>query len=90
MKTCPFLNKKCIEHKCMLYKEFYGTTKPDEKPAVHFVCSLVLMPDLLVENSRQQAITGASIQSFRNEMVRNNVQFLSFLSGQKQLIEEQD
>jgi hypothetical protein len=30
------------------------------------------MPMLMIENSQQQRQTGAAVESFRNEMVKNN------------------
>ena len=35
-------------------------------------CAVGWMPILLIENSRQQRNTGAAVESFRNEMVKNN------------------
>ena len=35
-------------------------------------CAIGWMPILLIENSRQQRNTGAAVESFRNEMVKNN------------------
>ncbi len=36
-------------------------------------CAMVWVPELLVENSRQQNSTGAAIESFRNAMARDNL-----------------
>ena len=35
-------------------------------------CSIAWMPILMIENSQQQRSTGAAVESFRNEMVKNN------------------
>lgn len=35
-------------------------------------CTMKWMPMLLIENSQQQRHTGAAVESFRNEMVKNN------------------
>jgi len=40
---------------------------------------------LLVENSQQQRQTGSAVESFRNEMVKNNENILQgFLNGSRQ------
>lgn len=35
-------------------------------------CSIAWMPILMIENSQQQRSTSAAVESFRNEMVKNN------------------
>ena len=35
-------------------------------------CSMAWLPILTIENSQQQRQTGAAVESFRNEMVKNN------------------
>lgn len=35
-------------------------------------CSVAWLPVLMIENSQQQRQTGAAVESFRNEMVKNN------------------
>ena len=36
-------------------------------------CSIAWLPVLMIENSQQQRQTGAAVESFRNEMVKTNV-----------------
>jgi hypothetical protein len=38
----------------------------------NWVCSVAMLPLLLIENSQQTRQTGAAIESFRNEMVKDN------------------
>ena len=39
-----------------------------------WACSIQFLPMLLIENSQQQRGTGAAVESFRNEMVKANLQ----------------
>jgi hypothetical protein len=53
-------------------------------------CAIAWLPLLLVENSQQQRQTSAAVESFRNEMVRDNqgLQALLFHAAQGGLTHE--
>lgn len=40
-------------------------------------CAIAWIPVLLIENSSMQRQTGAAVESFRNEMVKQNVQLIT-------------
>ena len=75
--TCP-LGAKCEEakdgalHRCAWYIQVRGTNPNDGKEVDQWGCSMAWMPLLAIENSQQQRQTGAAVESFRNEMVKNN------------------
>ncbi len=49
-----------------------GTNPNSGEPVDEWGCSMAWMPMLMIENSQQQRQTGAAVESFRNEMVKNN------------------
>lgn len=67
-KRCPFLNKACIEHDCMMWTHVTG--KHPQTGAVEDVwdCSIKWMPILMVENSREVRHGAAAVESARNEI----------------------
>ena len=74
VKTCPFIApKKCMEQKCVLYIHLYGKNPQTGAQTDELGCAITFIPLLLIENSQQQRQTGAAVESFRNEMVRGNL-----------------
>jgi hypothetical protein len=49
-----------------------GTNPNNGKEVEEWGCSMAWMPMLMIENSQQQRNTSAAVESFRNEMVKNN------------------
>ena len=75
--TCP-LKSKCEEardgaiHRCAWFIQLRGVNPNTGKETDEHGCAMAWLPTLMIENSQQQKGTSASIQSFRNEMVRAN------------------
>lgn len=70
---CP-LNKfkPCKKHECAWYTQIRGKNPNTGADIDGFGCAVAWMPLLLVENSNQARQTGAAVESFRNEVVRQN------------------
>lgn len=75
--TCP-LGAKCEEikdnaiHRCVWFQTFAGTNPSTGETVDEKGCSMVWLPVLMIENSKQQLSTAAAVESFRNEMVKAN------------------
>lgn len=71
---CPFNGKdtSTVCHKCPLWIQVRGKNPQTDSEVDHWACSFAWMPMLLIENSQMQRQTGASVDSFRNEMVKSN------------------
>ena len=80
---CPLLNKKCIKHQCIWYNMLQGKNPQTGQNVQEWGCSIAWLPLLLVENSGKQVQTNASIESFRNEMVKANMVTLALVETQK-------
>jgi len=70
--TCPLLKKPCIKLECMWFMKLTGTDNNTGKLIEDWDCSIKWIPMLLVENSNMQRQTGAAVESFRNEVVKQN------------------
>jgi hypothetical protein len=69
---CPLIKKDCIGLTCAWYTRVQGVDLNTGNQVDSYECAISWLPMLLVENSGQQRQTGASVESFRNEMVRAN------------------
>ena len=67
---CPLVKKDCIENKCAWFCQVRGINPNTGEPIDEWQCAITLMPILLIENSQQQRSTGAAVESFRNETVK--------------------
>jgi len=74
---CPLLKKDCIGLQCSWLTQVRGTNPNNGKEIDEWACAIAWLPVLLIENSQQQRQTGAAVESFRNEMVTSQDQFLS-------------
>lgn len=71
--NCPLNGfEPCKKLDCAWFLQIRGTHPQSGEEIDDWGCSIAWMPILLIENSRQQAQTGAAVESFRNEMVRSN------------------
>jgi len=71
--NCPLDGfKPCRQLECAWFMQIRGTNPNSGEPVDEWGCSMAWMPMLMIENSQQQRQTGAAVESFRNEMVKNN------------------
>lgn len=71
-ETCPLLKKPCIKLDCAWFTSIRGNNPETNDPVEHWGCSIVWIPSLLVENSYQQRVTSATVETFRNQMVSSS------------------
>lgn len=71
--NCPLNGfEPCKQLECAWFMKVAGTNPNTGKEVEEWGCSIAWLPILLIENSQQQRQTGAAVESFRNEMVKNN------------------
>lgn len=75
-KICPLTGDECMEHGCEFYTHLIGKDPQTGKDIDNFGCAIAFLPLLLVENAQQQRQTGAAVESFRNNMTKQNEQML--------------
>jgi hypothetical protein len=71
-EKCPLLKKDCIKLDCAWFTSVHGVNPETNEPVEHWKCAMTWLPGLLIENTFHQRHTGASVESFRNEMVKAN------------------
>jgi hypothetical protein len=71
--NCPLNNfEPCKQLDCSWFTQLRGTNPNTGNEIDEWGCAIAWMPVLMIENSQQQRQTGAAVESFRNEMVKNN------------------
>ena len=88
--TCP-LGSECETikdnklHRCRWFVQIKGTDPQTGEGIDEFRCSMEWLPLLSIEQSLHSRQTGAAVESFRNEVVKQNNQLLENPSRLKQL-----
>jgi len=71
--NCPLDGfNPCRKLECAWFMQVRGHNPNTGESVDEWGCAIAWMPVLMIENSQQQRQTGAAVESFRNEMVRNN------------------
>ncbi len=98
---CPLMGgEECVQDgairnnelvACRFWIRVVGEDPQTKKMHDHYDCSFAWMPVLMIENSKVNRETGASIDSFRNEMVEANArgatQLLKLLGHEPNIME---
>jgi hypothetical protein len=71
--NCPLDGfKPCRQLECAWFMKLVGKNPNTGADVEDWGCAMAWLPILTIENSQQQRSTGAAVESFRNEMVKNN------------------
>ncbi len=83
-ENCPLNNfEPCKNFECAWFMKIQGTDPNTGVEIEEWGCSMAWLPKLLIENAQMSRQTGAAVESFRNEMVRqNDEQYKALLEGQ--------
>ena len=71
-KFCPLIKKTCMGSDCMFAVKLRGTDPNSGEAVDDEACAIAWMPMLTIENTKVNNETGAAVESFRNEAVRNH------------------
>jgi hypothetical protein len=72
-QNCPLNNfEPCKQLECAWFIKILGKNPQTGKDIEDWSCAVTWLPILMIENSNQQRSTSAAVESFRNEMVKNN------------------
>ena len=78
--NCPLDNfNPCRKFECGWFIQIRGKHPHTGEEVDEYGGAMALMPMLMIENSRQTSQAGSAIESFRNEMVKQNMTTLSTL-----------
>ena len=64
---CPMLGKTCIVLQCAWFTKVQGTNPQTGKDIEDWGCAVAWLPMLAIENSQTNRMSGAAVESFRNE-----------------------
>lgn len=65
-QRCGYTGKKCTEHDCKFWQQFRGQNPQTGKEEDKWECATVMIPLLLIDNSRQIMSVAAATESTRN------------------------
>ena len=78
--NCPLDNfNPCRKFECGWFIQIRGKHPQTGEEIDEYGCAMAMMPMLMIENSRQTSQAGSAIESFRNEMVKQNMTTMSAL-----------
>jgi hypothetical protein len=68
---CPLLAKNCVEDRCKFWTHIRGKHPQSGAELDMPDCAVKWLPVLMIEMTQMERQTGAAVESFRNESVRN-------------------
>lgn len=72
-QNCPLNGfEPCKQFDCSWFMKINGEHPNTGEPVEEWGCAMAWLPVLLIENSQQSRQVGAAVESFRNEVVREN------------------
>jgi hypothetical protein len=78
--NCPLNDfNPCKKFDCAWFIQIRGKNPQTGEEQDEFGCAIAYLPLMMIENSQQTRQAGASIESFRNEMVKSNNETLKML-----------
>ena len=87
--TCPLNNfEPCKELDCGWFTQLRGVNPNTGKEVDDWGCAITWLPMLLIENSQQSRQTGAAVESFRNEFVKEQQNLVLSLVDSKPKIKQ--
>lgn len=69
---CPLVRGKCKQMKCAWFTNVRGVNPQTGQEVDEWNCAMTWMPLLMIDNTLRTNQTGSAIESFRNEMVKQN------------------
>lgn len=74
---CPLIKGECIQFKCMFFTQLRGADPQTGKEIDEWDCAIKWLPVLLIEGAKETRQGAAAIESFRNEMVRSQTEYIT-------------
>lgn len=72
---CPIINKECLGLDCKWIVKLEGYDMNTGQKLNEWACTVAALPKLLVENAGVHRQTGAAINSFKDEMIKDTVKY---------------
>ena len=86
--NCPLNNfEPCRQFECAWFLKVAGKHPNTNEDMDEYGCAVAWFPILQIETARQANQTGAAVESFRNEMVKQNYQTQELLSKDDKTIQ---
>ena len=69
--VCPLMGKTCIGLQCAWFTKVQGVNPNTGDQVEDWACAVAWLPMLAIENSQNTRMTGAAVESFRNNMMKS-------------------
>ncbi len=91
-KKCPYFKKPCLKHDCTHYIALRGADPQTGQDLDEWGCAIVWGVVAQLEGNKEMRQTAAAIESFRNETVAGQREFLHQLRNRqpKELVYARD
>tara|TARA_R110002020_G_scaffold169692_1_gene359023 strand:- start:343 stop:630 length:288 start_codon:yes stop_codon:yes gene_type:complete len=80
-KFCPLIQGECKQLECVWFTRVAGQDPNTGNQVDEYACAVSWLPTLLIENAQQSRQTGAAVESFRNETVKNGSALLGMIAN---------
>lgn len=74
---CPLMGKTCIGLQCAWFTKVQGVNPQNGQDVEEWACAVAWLPMLAIENSQNTRMSGAAVESFRNETLNRISQTIS-------------
>lgn len=79
---CPLDGfKPCRQIECAWFAQIRGNNPQTSEDVDEWACAVAWLPMLTINTANQARQTAAAVESFRNEMVKDNREHLAMLSA---------
>ena len=78
---CPLIKDDCVQFKCMFWTQLRGKHPQTGAPLDEWDCAIKWLPVLMIENTKEAIGVSASIDNFRNELVRGQQAVLRMVAN---------
>ncbi len=81
VKTCPILNKQCLQNECMWWTEMIVKNIQSGELGTEYNCAVSKLPGLMVEQLKNINGVQTAVESSRNETVKRQDQFINVVAS---------
>lgn len=87
---CPLIKENCIQFKCAFWTHLRGADPQTGQEIDEYDCAIKWLPILLIEGAKETKQGAAAIESFRNEMVRGQKEYITTVEQTMKQLQNND
>lgn len=87
---CPLIKEECIQLKCAFFTQLRGVHPQTGEEIDEYDCAIKWLPVLLIEGAKETRQGAAAIESFRNEMVQGQKEYITTIKENIKQLQNDD